>query len=286
MKVGLQLFSVRNEMAKDPLGTIEQCAEIGYKYLQIANFFDKNANEHDLVCGFGVSPDDFKKKCDELGIALLPSHVGGMTPEEMDELCEVQKYIGADGLITPALFVHTQEDIDNACKYMNTIGEICAKHGMSYYYHNHNHEFQVLYGKTVLEHFMDGTDPALVQFELDTYWAARGGADPIELMERYGKRCSLLHQKDYPKGHEDEFVQQVYLDPELDIDLQKFVDYKDKLFAEVGTGCMDIQAIIDKAAEIGACDYIILEQDDTELNQIDSIRISMDAFRKYDNIEF
>ena len=289
LKVGLQLFSVRKAMKQDPLGTIEKCAEIGYKYLQIASVYSDDPATRDLVCGGGVSADKFREKCDELGVHLLPSHfsIPTFSAEAAHEICKAQKDIGVGGIILPSAFAHTKEEIQGVCDMCNSFGEICREEGMSFFYHNHAHEWQPLEDGTFFDQLMAGTDPQLVKLELDTYWAMRGGADPIEIMRRMGSRCTLLHQKDFPKGHDDELVIKAFQDGSAVIDRQLFrAQANPALFTEIGTGIIDIQAIIDTAEDLGCYDAIILEQDQTALDEIESITISMESFKKYRNIEF
>jgi sugar phosphate isomerase/epimerase len=289
IKVGLQLYSVRKSMDKDPLGTIERCAEAGYKYLQISNGITDDRKKHDLVCGFGVSADAFRTKCEELGVKMLPSHfmMTNFTPETAREICKAQKEIGVDGLITPIEFAHTLSDVQAVCNKSNRIAEICHEEQMTYFYHNHSHEFQKIEGKTFFQRLMEGTNPELVFLELDTYWATRGGSDPIQIMRELKDRCTLLHQKDFPKGYEKELVQHELLDEDKVVDLDFFTSHTNSAhFAEVGTGILDIQKIIDTAVELGCYDYIILEQDYSALDEIESIKLSMESFKKYRNITF
>ncbi len=285
LKVGLQLFSVRRSMEKDPLGVIEQCAEIGYKYLQIASGIGTADGVFDYVCGFGVSADVFRNKCEELGIGLLASHFNNLTPDTAREICKVQREIGVTGLITPIEFCSSVDDVNRLIEQSNAIGEICKEEGMEYFYHNHWHEWQMMEGKTFIDRLMDGTDPELVKFELDMYWAARGGQDPCEIMKQYGPRITLLHQKDFPKGMDDRLVIKAVYDENQNITQDFFMSQiADEEFGEVGTGILPIQKYIDTANELGYADYIILEQDETQIGDIASIRKSMEAFRKYSGI--
>ncbi|NLL90977.1 MAG: sugar phosphate isomerase/epimerase [Ruminococcaceae bacterium] len=276
-------------MEKDPLGTIEKCVEAGYKYLQIANGITDTMDKHDLVCGFGVPADVFRDTCERLGVKLLASHfmMTNFTPETARDICKAQKEIGVDGLITPIQFASTPAEVQMVCDECNRLGEICAEEGMSYFYHNHSHEFQLIDGKTFFDRLMEGTDPNLVKLELDTYWATRGGVDPIQIMKDLGERCTLLHQKDYPKGYEDELVQYPLLEVGKAVDLDYFTSQTNPAhFVEIGTGILDIQSIIDTAVELDCYDYIILEQDYTALDEIESIKVSMESFKKYNNVTF
>ena len=287
MQVGLQLYSVRNSMEKDALGTIEQCAEIGYKYLQIANGITDDFREQDLVCGFGVPADVFRDRCENLGVKLLASHFMNLTAENTREICKAQKEVGVPGLITPIMFAHTVEDIRRNADQLNAVGEVCRDEGMTFYYHNHSHEWQKVGGRTIWEQLLEMTDPELVKIELDTFWCARGGNDPSEVIRALGSRCDLLHQKDFPAGRDADLVMKSVLDESAVVDLDYFVEHTEhELFAEVGTGILPIQKFIDTANEVGGYESIILEQDYTALDEIESIRISMEAFRKYTGIVF
>ena len=133
---------------------------------------------------------------------------------------------------------------------------------------------------------MDNTDPRYVSFELDTFWAMRGGADPVEVMKRLGARLKLVHQKDFSKTSTSPVNLWTVKDPETLITRETFGEGMDpKDFCEIGTGIMDIQTIIDTANALGA-EYIVLEQDHTQLTQMESVRISMDSFKKFSGLDW
>lgn len=173
------------------------------------------------------------------------------------------------------------------CLKINENAEKAKSYGLKYYYHNHFHEFQKFNRKTVMDIIYENTDPNLVSIQLDTYWAARGGADCVDLISRYADRLVSLHQKDFAKdaGEPLNMFEQL-IDPNERItpDLYQRTRHVGT-FAEVGTGVLDIQSYID-AGNVAGIDFIYLEQDMTRLDEFESIKISRDSFKKYSGIEW
>ena len=130
---------------------------------------------------------------------------------------------------------------------------------------------------------MEYTDPKWVDFELDTYWAMRGGQDPKTLILKYGRRICMLHQKGFPKNTPQPVNLYAFALNENDHltrdGISGIID--PCTFTEVGTGIMDIQEIIDAGIP-----YVILEQDRTQLTEEASIARSMTAFRRCQGIEW
>jgi sugar phosphate isomerase/epimerase len=157
---------------------------------------------------------------------------------------------------------------------------------MQFYYHNHYHEFQKFGGKTVYELLAEYTEADLVFLELDTYWAARAGVNPIDIIEKYQDRLILLHQKDFPEGASDPLnLFDGIVDPERNIDFEVFAGAGNpKSFTEIGTGVLPIQDYIDAANKAPQVEYIILEQDHTRLDELESVRVSMEAFKRFSGI--
>ena len=159
---------------------------------------------------------------------------------------------------------------------MNEIATIAHASGVMTYYHNHFHEFQTFNGKYVLDILMDNTDPALVGMQLDTYWAQRGGQDPVAWIRRLGSRCSMIHQKDLPKGVNPVNIFELLPENPV-INMESFSQFSNVgFFTEVGMGMMDIPNII-KAAEDNNAKYIIVEQDLTALTELESIQVSYEV---------
>jgi sugar phosphate isomerase/epimerase len=281
MKVGIQLYSVRDEMAKDPVETIKKVAQIGYKNLEVAN----SRADSDPGVGFGVSAEDIIEILKECDARIISGHIRPFNPETADAIIAYHKKIGNTNIGQSIEFYESYEDLLKKCEYYNQMGKICADKGMRFVFHNHYHEFQKIGGKYIYYIIAENTDPKYVDFELDTFWSMRGGADPIEIMDTLGSRITMIHQKDFSKNAPSK-INLLSDDTGVLIDHTTFGKGSNPTdFCEIGTGIMDIQKIIDKANSIGV-KYIILEQDHSQLGQLESIKVSMDNFKKFKGIEW
>ena len=280
INIGLQLYSVRNSLKEDPWGTLEAVAAAGFKYLEAANHNALN----DPGVGFGVSAADMRSNLESLGMQIVGCHINPLDVSILPAALEYQAELGNTAFGCDIEFF-PYSDIDyvlRRAETFNQVGELARQHGMTFYYHNHFQEFQKFGDKFVYEIIMENTDPDLVKVELDTYWIYRGGQDPITWMERYADRIILLHQKDFPKVSTQPLnLYDGVVDPGESIDMALFQDRKEPLcFVEIGTGMLPIQDIIDAAAKIPSLKYMILEQDHTQLDEIDSVRTSREAFKE------
>ena len=282
LKVGIQLYSVREEMAKDPFETIRRVAEIGYKNLEVAN----SRADQDPGVGFDVPADKLLEILGGFGAQVVSSHIRPIDETTLPAIIEYHHKIGNKYIGQSVDFFPDYDTLLKRCEYYNQVGKTLAPYGMKFLYHNHYQEFQKLQDKYVLYQIMENTDPAYVGFELDTFWAMRGGADPVEVMKRLGARLKLVHQKDFSKTSTSPVNLWTVKDPETLITRETFGEGMDpKDFCEIGTGIMDIQTIIDTANALGA-EYIVLEQDHTQLTQMESVRISMDSFKKFSGLDW
>lgn len=280
IRVGLQLYSVRQSLAADPWGTLEAIAAAGYTTIEAANHDAMN----DPGVGFGVPATEFRNKLDRLGLTIVGCHINPLDVSILPRALEYQAELGnTDFGCDIEFFPYMDRDyILRRAETFNQIGEMAKSHGMRFYYHNHFQEFQRCGDQYVYDMIMEHTDPDLVKIEMDTYWMYRGGQDPLEWMERYADRIILLHQKDFP--HESPQPMNLFdgvFDPEENIDIANFIERKDKrCFTEIGTGVLPIQDIIDAASALPNLGYMILEQDFTALPELESIRVSAKAFRE------
>ena len=284
MKVGIQLFSVRNHLTEDPVKTLQALAKMGYKYLE-------TEPTHGYPLPGFPKAKDAKKFLEDNDMKVVGMHLS--TNPENDPMEEVFDYyadLGIPQIGTTGRFYDNKEDLLKVCEMYNKFGEMGRSRGIVFYYHNHCHEFQYFDGEYVMDILLNNTNPETVKFELDTFWAARGDVDPVEMIDRYKDRLVLLHQKDVAKAYEGRVG--VYSSGFVDINKPFTREVygtihrgQSDCFAEVGTGIMDIQAIIDAGNKVGV-PYILLEQDFTEKDEMESVQISMDAFRKYKGIEW
>lgn len=184
---GLQLYSVKENMAEDPIATIKAVAGFGYTQLE---GFDGGKGIF-----WGMSPTEFKKLMDDLGVKFIASHAN--TFENLEQQAEQAGSIGMQYLICP--WVGPQKSMDDFKRLaddFNKQGEICKKHGVKFAYHNHGYTFDLLDGQIPQDYLMENTDPGLVDFEMDTYWVYTAGKDPIEYIKKYPGRFTLGHVKD------------------------------------------------------------------------------------------
>ena len=133
------------------------------------------------------------------GARVVSSHLRPIDEKTLPGIIAYHGKIGNKYIGQSADFFPDYDTLMKRCEYYNRMGKALAPHGMKFLYHNHYHEFQKLQDKYVLYHIMENTDPQYVDFELDTFWAMRGGADPVEVIRHLDSRMKLVHQKDFSK---------------------------------------------------------------------------------------
>ncbi|HEU4490323.1 MAG TPA: sugar phosphate isomerase/epimerase [Jiangellales bacterium] len=157
----------------------------------------------------GLSAEEYRALLDKYGLKASARHVDVGTPEnpaDIEAIIEENrilgiKYFGSGSTpIFPPIYTTEAEWVAYA-EYLDEIGALARKAGQTLMVHNHDIEFETVFGdQTVFDILMANTDPRNVVFQLDLYWATNGGADPVELLERYGKRIELFHVKDMAAG--------------------------------------------------------------------------------------
>ena len=190
-KFGIQLWSVRDDLAKDPKAVLKQLS--GYGYKQIESF------EGSKGMFWGMSHTEFKKQMDDLGMKIISSHcdIGKDFEKKAAEAAE----IGMKYLICP--WKGPQKSLDNFKQFadeFNQKGEICKKNGIRFAYHNHDYSFTAMDGQFPQDIMMKNTDASLVDFEMDMYWVVTGGQDIEAWLKKYPNRFRLCHVKDRTKN--------------------------------------------------------------------------------------
>jgi sugar phosphate isomerase/epimerase len=186
-QIGVQLYTVRAETARDMPGTLRRLAEIGYGAVEFA--------------GYGsASPAEIRQVLDEQGIVAIGAHVALVDLETRlhQVLAECQLLGCAYAIVpwVPESWRTTSADVSRLGERLNSLGELCRAEGIRLGYHNHAEEFSPLEGTTAWEILARETSPELVDLELDLYWAARAGADPAAVLRRDRSRVRLVHAKD------------------------------------------------------------------------------------------
>ena len=267
----MQLWSVRSNLEKDFVGTLEKIAEIGYKDLQV--------NSHEITpermtFGKGVRAPELCKQLDRFGLRAASAHFIPTADMRLEAIAEDLKVLGTDTLAIAAWFWSNQKDVIEWNHKFNQYGEALKKLGIQLYYHNYFHEFQVFGDKSIYEMLMDDLDKDLVMYEFDTYWAVRGGQDPIYWLKKLGRRCDQIHQKDLPASTRPIILFEKFgYDAELNVDaLWKTQDPSH--FTEVGEGILNIPGYIQAARKYNQARYIFIEQDMTNKTEMDSIAVN------------
>lgn len=309
LKVGLILYSVREEMAKAPIATVEKVAKLGYKNIEVCNH---NAIA-DPGCGFGVDAAELKSTFDRFGSQVVSSHIFPLEKADLPAVLDYNRTLGNRNIVNPMGRFTTCDDLMRQCEFFNKAGKACHEEGFTFLYHNHDHEFRTFGGKSILDLMVENTDPDCLSLELDTFWVMRAGKDPLEMLKHFGRRVKLVHQKDFawdslaPINTIGLTAEDYEMKPGESAGIDGGSDYaknggkhvitqeeaakaryvRNTAFTEIGTGIMPIQNIIDTANAHTAAEYIILEQDYTRMeSQFASIEKSMEAFRKFSGIEW
>ena len=204
--LGIQLYSVRDDMKNDPSGTLRKLADMGYKYVEHANYIDRKF--------YGYAAKEFKSLLDGMGLKMRSGHTR-MDPRHWDDVkkdftddwkwtVEDAAIVGQQYVISPWLDESRRKTYDDLLRYMdifNKCGELCKKSGMKFGYHNHDFEFsQVLNNQKIFDIILKHTDPALVAQQLDMGNLYNGGAVAIAIVMQYPGRFELMHVKDEIKA--------------------------------------------------------------------------------------
>ena len=200
--VGIQLYSVREDMIKDPEGSLAQLAKMGYVFVEHANYVDQKF--------YGFLAPEFRKVLDDLGLKMISGHTV-MGKQHWDETkkdfsdswkktIEDAAVLGQKWVISPYMDESMRKTYDDFKKYMevfNKSGELCKKSGMKFGYHNHDFEFsQKLNGEKIFDIIMKNIDPDLVALQLDMGNLYNGGAVALDVMNQYPGRFEIVHVKD------------------------------------------------------------------------------------------
>ncbi len=190
-RVGLQLYTVRDLMKADFEGTIAKVAQIGYKEVEFAGYFDH-------------SPQDVRAILQKDGLTSPSTHVGyDIVEKKWSETLDTAHAIGHKFVVCPWVEPSQRKEADGwkrAAALFNKAGEAAQKAGIQFAYHNHAFEFEpseTLGGKMPYDFLLENTDPKLVKMEMDLCWITVGGQDPVKYFDQYPDRFPLVHVKDW-----------------------------------------------------------------------------------------
>jgi sugar phosphate isomerase/epimerase len=190
---GIQLWSVRNDMKKDPQGTLQMLAEFGYKQIETFN--------GEMGMFWGMKPEVYKRLIASLSMKSISAHYMEKDIAKFEVAAAEAAQAGLKILYCPWEGPNlTIDDYKKLADDLNTKGAICKKHGLKYGFHNHDFTFRELEGKMPQQVLMDNTDTKSVVYEMDIYWVVTAGQDPVEWLKKYPKRFVSSHVKDRAKN--------------------------------------------------------------------------------------
>ncbi|WP_374459663.1 sugar phosphate isomerase/epimerase family protein [Chryseobacterium taeanense] len=255
--LAIQLYTVRDAIAENLEETLERLVSLGFKELEIYGY---NGTF------FGKSRNEFRTLLHNLDLKVISSHhtTGilhndkGTLLNNWEKTVEDLHFIGSEYMVCSYLFPE-ERTVDNYKKLpglLDKSGEITQKAGIQFAYHNHDFEFEKLdETQNIYDFILNNTSSDLVKMELDLYWISKAGIDPLAYFEKYPQRFPLWHVKDMKAGT--------------------------KNFAEIGNGTIDFKRIFN-AKEKAGLQHWFLEQDSSDKDMFESIRISRDFIAKHD----
>lgn len=239
--VGLQLFSLRDETAKDFCGTVEKVAKMGYAGVEFAGYG-------------GLKPAQMAALLADNGLKAYGSHIGALpkTEAELDAEIEMNLAVGNDYLVCPWQEMRTRDDALRFAEVMNETARKLRPHGLKLGYHNHAHEFVVDGGQVLMDALMENVEPDVFA-EFDVFWVAYAGYDPLRYIRRYAGRQPLMHLKE--------------LGPDR------------KANVECGAGILPFDQIVAEGQAAGTIHFIV-EQEEYTLPPLESCKVSLDNLLK------
>lgn len=259
--VGLQLYTVRDAMEKDPQGTLAKVAAIGYNSVEGATYTDTEKF-------YGMSPQEFKKVLKQNGLVMPSSHyrlgedknngkdMMGTLMHDWNKAVDDGAELGLKYMVCAWLSPKERGNLDHykkVAEQLNIAGERCKKSGIQLCYHNHDFEF-IKEDDQYPYNILMNTDKNLVKMEVDLYWITKAGQDPIALFKEHPGRFPLWHTKDMDKTAAKDFT-------------------------EVGNGVIDFKKIF-KYKSLAGMKYFFVEQDKTPGSPFDSITQSYKYIKK------
>jgi sugar phosphate isomerase/epimerase len=261
LPLGLQLYSVREQLAKDYEGTLAQVGSAGYREVEAAGFYQRSAA-------------DVKHAMQKANLRCVSAHFPfADLHARYDEILTYSKELGLEYLIcsspgfkTPASGsgsdrgrVLTLDDWRWNAEQFNLMGAKAAAAGIHFGYHNHVHEFAAVDGVVPYMELLRLTDPSKVTLELDCGWATVAGTSPVNLLRDYPQRFSMLHVKDFKAGAGS--------------------DAHEPTVTELGLGSIDYRPIFRQCAKTQQIKHMFVEQEAFDMPYLQSLKVDADYMR-------
>ena len=243
--IGIQLYSVRDDVAADFEGTLKKVKALGYDAVEFAGLYGKSAAE-------------IKKMCEEIGLVPLSAHVPFTDMMQDLSLLEVYAEIGCKYVVIPYLteeYRPGNEKFNEVIEGAKILGKKANELGMKLCYHNHDFEFIKVDGEYALDILYKEVSADLLQTELDTCWVNVGGENPAEYLRKYAGRAEILHLKDFTGSKSENMYALIGIDEDEKKDTGGKFEFR-----PVGSGLQNFPAIL-KAAEESGVEWVVVEQD-------------------------
>jgi sugar phosphate isomerase/epimerase len=266
LPIGLQLYSIREMLAKDYEGTLKQVAALGYQEVEAAGFFDHTAPQ-------------VKNAMQAAGLRCVSAHYSfANLSKDFDKIVEFNNALGAHYIICSfpgfkdpsrvkdmsfpkQVESFTMDDYRWNADQFNRFGEKVKAAGIKFGYHNHTMEFSRKDGVVPFDELLRLTDPELVTIEMDCGWVVVGGADPVDYLRRYPSRISMLHVKDFK--HSDKPASVTAPPPA----------------AQLGQGILDYRPVFEAARKAKIAHYFV-EQEGYDIPPMEALKIDANYMKK------
>jgi sugar phosphate isomerase/epimerase len=236
---GVVSFTFRNQFREDVPATLDLIRDMGFTKIEFSNLF-------------GKSSSGLRELLDERGLEA-PSY--GVSYDALvndtDQVIEDALNLGAT-YVRVAWIPHDDpfdiDDVRRAIRDFEEAGRKLSEHGLKFNYHNHGYEFQPYEGGTYFDYLVQNSNPDYVNFEMDTFWVAHPGHDPVELLRKYPDRFNMVHMKDLRHGIEHNYSGRA--PSEYDVPL--------------GTGQVDFEAFL-REAQNSSIEYFFIEDETADV---------------------
>jgi len=261
-KFGIQLWSVRELMDEDPLGTLRKLKEIGFDDVELTGGCYNDGRF------FGIEKSEFKQAVADMGLTMISSHSPGTgrlsdgdrtsMSHNWEPYCKDVAELGIETVILPYLVKEERQTLDDykeVIELLDGCSETAQQYGLTMNYHNHDFEFMPIDDVVPYDMMLEQLNPSKVNFEMDHYWVAKAGVSSIDYFKKYPGRFHYWHVKDMD-------------------------DTEEKFFTEVGTGVIDYPEIF-RHAELSGLKHFLVEQDDYKTyDPLTSMEMSHDYLRE------
>ena len=249
---GVQMYEVREQAATDFAGALKSVKDAGFDQVEL------------FPLAYKRPAAELKKMLDDAGLGAASGH---FDYSSRDMSVDYAKVIGLKYVVCPMVPQSQWGSLDGfrqAAKYFNEWGDAARKAGMEFVFHNHDYEFKPLEGSTGFNEIIKGTDASLVKLELDVFWLAQAGQDPMTMLKKFPDRAVLIHLKDRAAGSQVSYQMNAASAGNI---------------VELGKGSIEVPALLRQAKAQGIR-YAYLDQDETKLPVEQSMKEARAYLRK------